>query len=199
VPNTVGSGAVDQPLLRRGDWRVLGGSLVLLALTALLDYLTPPTVNFGLIYMLAVLPVGWVLGWRVGVVVGVIATALEVTTAQLGHTESWGIIAWNGLSRIAVLSFMAVIADRLYLERARWQRIHAERGTLLRLLEREFPLPLKALDWFSRTLEESLERGATDAARRQLGPLRHHIRETTFLATDLLAVGSLQALSLIHI
>lgn len=179
--------------IRRGDWRVVAASLLLLVATALLDYLTPPQVNFGLIYMLAVLPVAWFCGWRLAVVVAVIAAALEGINSEVLRALPWEINTWNALSRITVLSLIAVVADRLYIERAQLRRVNAERTTLLRLLEREFPRPIKALGWFSRMLDESLERGMVDAARNQLAPLRHHIRETEFLATDLLAVGTLQA------
>jgi hypothetical protein len=45
-------------------------------------------------------------------------------------------------------------------------------------------------------IDESLERGMVEAARNQLALLRHQIRETAFLATDVLTVGTLQARTL---
>jgi signal transduction histidine kinase len=74
-------------------------------------------------------------------------------------------------------------------ERARWESVDAKRKTLQTLLVREFPRPLRALEWFSRTFEEPLLRNSTEAMRTQFRALRHHIQEVTFLGTDLLQLG----------
>lgn len=167
--------------------------VVMLALVALLDYLTPPTVRFGLMYLIAVLPVAWVSGARAGIAVALLATILEGANARLVHQDPWPVDLWNALSTLIVLSSLAVIADRLRQREHDLRRVDGDRRTLLRVLEREFPRPLRALDWFSRMLVENLERGSVDAARKQLVLLRHHVQEASFLATDLLSVGSLQS------
>src|SRR4029077_870668 len=173
-------------------WAAVLLGLLILALVALLDYLTPPGVNFGLIYMLAVLPVAWVAGVPAGIIVAVLATLLEGGNARIVHPDAWPVEVWNALSRLLILSALTVITDQLHRRQLDLRRVDGERRTLLRLLEREFPRPLRALDWFSRVLDESLERGTIDAARKQIKPLRHHVQETSFLATDLLSIGSLQ-------
>src|SRR4029077_3976307 len=70
-----------------------------------------------------------------------------------------------------------------------WEAVDAKRNTLQTLLVREFPRPLRALEWFSRTFEETLMRNSTEAMRTQFRALRHHIQELTFLGTDLLRLG----------
>jgi len=167
--------------------------ILMLALVALLDYLTPPTVSFGLIYMLAVLLVAWFSGARAGIAVAFLATLLEGANARLVLQGPWPVDVWNALSTLIVLSALAVIVDRLRRRELDLRRVDGDRRTLLRVLEREFPRPLRALDWFSRMLDENLEHGTAEAARKHIQSLRHHVQEADFLATDLLSVGSLQS------
>ena len=163
---------------------------LMLTVVALLDNLTPTNANFGLFYLLAVLPVAWWAGQRAGIGMAVLATVVEGASGIVDQ-DPLPVELWNALTRLLVLSAIAVIADRLHRRQSDLDRVGEERRTLLRLLEREFPRPLRALDWFSRMLDESLEREALDAARKQIAPLRHHVREAAFLATDLLSIGSL--------
>jgi signal transduction histidine kinase len=167
--------------------------VLVLSLVALLDYLTPADVSFALIYMIAVLPVAWIAGVRAGIAIAVLATALEAANARISRQDPLPVDLWNVLSGFVVLSALAVIVDLLRKRDDDLKRVDGERRTLLRLLAREFPRPLRALDWFTRMLDESLERDAVDTARRQIGALRHHVREASFLATDLLSVGSLHS------
>ena len=159
----------------------------------LLDYLTPADVEFGLLYMLPVILVSWFVGLRTGLLFALVAMLAEAALDAALRPTVPAVAAWNGLSRLAVLAALATITDRMHQEREHWKAIDAERNTLLRLLEREFPRPLRALDWFSRTFVDTLGDSASEQVRRHFAALRHHIREVAFLATDVLAVGHLHS------
>ena len=168
-------------------------ALVALVGVALLDFITPADVDFGEFYMLPVIVVAWFAGRRAGLFVAAVAAVLEFTvdTALRGATSSTelAVATWNGLSEITVLAAIAVITDIVYRERERWRTLDAEQRTLLRMLERELPRPLRAADWFARTFEDAFGASATGAVRAQFATLRHHTQESLFLVTDLLAIG----------
>jgi hypothetical protein len=186
--------------MQRGDRRVLlvAGGLTLAI--GLLDYLTPAEADFTEFYMLAVVVTAWVLGWKAGVAFAFIGVATALVADDALRSTLPAVTLWNALSDLGVLLALAVITDRLHLarvankaahdhERARWESVDAKRNTLQTLLVREFPRPLRALEWFSRTFEEPLLRNSTEAMRTQFRALRHHIQEVTFLGTDLLQLG----------
>ena len=166
----------------------------------LLDYLTPPEADFNEFYMIAVVIAAWILGWKAGVAFSFIGVAATLIADDALRSSITAVTLWNALSDLGVLLAIAFITDRLYLERmaktaaheherARWESVDAERNSLLSLLVREFPRPLRAIEWFSRTFEEPLLRNSTEAMRVQFRALRHHIQEVTFLGTDLLRLG----------
>jgi signal transduction histidine kinase len=168
-------------------------AVVLIVGIGLLDYLTPADVEFGLLYMLPVILVSWFVGLRTGLLFALAAMLAEAALDAALRPTVLAVAAWNGLSRLAVLAALATITDRMRQEREHWKAIDAERNTLLRLLEREFPRPLRALEWFSRTFVDTLGDSASEQVRRHFAALRHHIREVAFLATDVLAVGHLHS------
>ena len=137
----------------------------------LLDYLTPADVEFGLLYMLPVILVSWFVGLRTGLLFALVAMLAEAALDAALRPTVPAVAAWNGLSRLAVLAALATITDRMHQEREHWKAIDAERNTLLRLLEREFPRPLRALDWFSRTFVDTLGDSASEQVRRHFAAL----------------------------
>ena len=166
----------------------------------LLDFLTPADVDFTEFYMVPVVLVAWFIGWRSAVAFGLFGAVTEFVVDDLLRDLVLATALWNGLSRIGVFVALAVVTDRLYrertarqaaydLERRHWESVDADRNALLRVLGREFPRPLHALDWFVRTFEEPLVRNSSEAMRAQYRALRHHIQEVAFLATDLIANG----------
>ena len=169
------------------------GALVAVIGVALLDFITPADADFGEFYMLPVIVVAWLAGRRAGLAFAALAAVVEfaVDTALRGATSSTelAIATWNGLADIAVLSSIAVITDIVYRERERWRALDSEQKTLLRMLERELPRPLRAADWFARTFEDAFGAGASAGVRAQFATLRHHTQESIFLVTDLLALG----------
>jgi signal transduction histidine kinase len=176
--------------------RAAGAVLLAAALIigiGLLDYLTPEDVEFGLFYMLPVILVAWAVGVRAGLAFAVVSALAEYALDSAIRPAPPAVALWNGFSRVAVLAALATITDRVRRERERWKQIDAERDTLLRLLEREFPRPLRALDWFTRTFDEVIGDSANANIRRHFSALRHHVREVAFLATDVLAVGRLHS------
>jgi hypothetical protein len=189
--------------MRRGDSRVLLISAALLIGIGLLDYLTPSDVEFTLFYMIPVVLTAWVLGWRVAVLVGLAAAAIELVVDALLRSVVPAADLWNGLSRFGTFFALAYVTDQFHLERIakekahqserlRWAALDADRNALQRMLIRELARPLRALDWFARTFEERLVRGANDALHVHFRALRHQIQEATFLGTDLLSLGRLQ-------
>ncbi|SRR6266550_2968094 len=193
--------------MRRGDSRVLLIGAALMIATGLLDYLTPAEVDFTPFYMLPVVLTAWVLGWKAGLAFGMVGAATEFIADDVMRGLVLATALWNGLSRIGVFFALAFVTDRFHLERIakesahdrerlRWEAVDAERNAVQRVLIREFPRPLRALDWFARTFEDSLVRHSTDAMRTQFRALRHHIQEVTFLGTDLTALGRLDGRAL---
>jgi signal transduction histidine kinase len=189
--------------MRRGDSRVLLIGTALLVAIGLLDYLTPSDVEFTLFYMIPVVLTAWVLGWRAAVLVGLAATTIELVVDALLQSVVPAAELWNGLSRFGIFLALAYVTDQFHLERIakekahqserlRWAALDADRNALQRMLIRELARPLRALDWFARTFEERLVRGANDALHVHFRALRHQIQEATFLGTDLLSLGRLQ-------
>ena len=162
-----------------------------------LDYALPADVDLGEFYMLAVIVSAWAIGWRTGLLFAVAGASLELAADMLFRVPAPspvpGIALWNGLSDIGVLGAIVIVTDRLYRARRRWIDVDAEQRSLLRVLDRELPRPLRAIGWFARTFEEAVDRASVDAVKAQFGPLRHHIRDANFLVMDLLAVGHLQS------
>lgn len=177
------------PLLKRGDGRALLTGAVILIGVALLDDLSPVDVDLGLFYMLPVILVAWILGRKWGLAFAVLAMLTQFAVDIAVRAAAPNVSAFNALSRVVVLSALAVITNRTYEERARWRQTDHERDRLLRLLERELPRPVQALDWFGRTFDEALENGNVEAVRGQLRSLRHYLRQIRFLANDVVAVG----------
>ena len=182
-------------------------SVALLIAIGLLDYLTPATVEFTHFYMIPVLLTAWVLGWRVGLAVGVAAAAIEFGTDDLLRGIVPATAVWNGLSRLGVFFALAYATDKFHLERIakeqayqrerlRWAERDADRNALERIIIRELPRPLRALDWFARTFEELLVRDANATAHAHFRAFRQQIQEATFLGTDLLALGRLDGKAL---
>jgi len=185
--------------MKRGGDRAAWALLAALPLTAavgLLDFLTPADMDFGELYMIPVILVSWIIGRKTGIAFAVIAAVVEVlvddTLRSAGAADTPAVALWNGVATLLVLTAIAVITDILYRERERWRALDAERSTLLRMLERELPRPLRAADWFARTFEDAFGTSVTPAVKAQFAVLRHHTREAMFLATDLLALGQLR-------
>lgn len=189
--------------MQRGDRRVLLIAVALTVAIGLLDYLTPAQVDFTEFYMIPVVIVAWILGWKSGLAFGLVGAGVEFVVDDLLRDLNVATALWNGISRIGVFVALALVTDRLYRERTakeaayeqerrRWQQLDAQRSTLLAVLGREFQRPLRALDWFARTFEESLVRNSTEAMRTHYRALRHQIQDIAFLGTDLIAVGSME-------
>jgi signal transduction histidine kinase len=182
----------------RRDRRIpLIAGLAIVSAVALLDFVTPANVDFSEFYMVAVMLVAWSVGFRAGFAFAFLCAcavlAVDATLREPSQANAAATALFNWLSDFAVLAALAFATDRVYQERRRWMRTDAERATLLRVLDRELPRPLRAIDWFSRTFDEALDRASIESLRTQFGALRHHVREVTFLATDLLAVGHLRS------
>lgn len=190
--------------LRRGDSRALVIAIALLIAIGLLDYLTPTDVEFTLFYMIPVVLTAWVLGWRTALIVGLVAATIELAVDDLVRSVAPATELWNGLSRFGIFVALAYLTDNFHLERIakenaheserrRWAALDADRNALQRMLIRELARPLRALDWFARTFEERIGRDANPAVHVHFRALRHQIQEATFLGTDLLSLGRLEA------
>ena len=178
----------------------LPAAFLMLAAIGLLDLLTPPDVDFTEFYVLPVALVAWAYGWRAGIALAVLVTTTEVivdsSLLRLGANGSTlPTIAWNALSDLGVFSLVAAIVDQVRREREHSRTVNEDRARLLRLLEREFPRPLRAIDWFARSFEERSgdAPGSTGIGREHFAGLRHHVREVAFLATDLIRIGRLNS------
>ena len=176
------------------------GAILAIVMVGLLDLLTPADVAFAPFYVAPVVLVAWAYGWRAGVSLALIAAGVEllVDSSLLRPVESdeaLPILLWNAISSAVAFSSIAVVTDKFYSERERWRAVQSERSRLLGLLEREFPRPLRAIEWFAKTFGEAAEtsRVMPDKAREQFAALRHHTREMRFLATDLIQVGRVQS------
>ena len=178
---------------------VLMSAVLALAMVALLDLLTPSDVGFAPFYLIPVVITAWTFGARAGVVLAALAAGAELLVdsgvLRIDQDEAPALVlAWNTLSSFIALSVFAVVIERFHNERERWRVVSEERTRLLRLLEREFPRPLREIDWVARTFEEALERHELPRAMRdQFQSLRHHSQELSFLANDLIRVGRVRS------
>jgi len=175
---------------------VIFASACIAVTVGLLDFLTPSEADFGQFYMIPVVMTAWFVGrrWALGfAVLGVIAELLADAELRAAVDAIGPAVAvWNAFAHLLVLAAIAIITDAARRERDRWRKVDEERTTLLRILEQELPRPLQAADWFARTFEEAMGGRISQALRAQFEALRHHTREATFLATDLLALGQLR-------
>lgn len=176
------------------------GATAMLALVAILDLLTPPDVGFAPFYLAPVVVIAWGYGWRAGITVAALAAGTELLVdsgiLRAGDDDVTPIVhVWNTSSTFAALAIVAVLVSRFHDEHESLTAVSEERSRLLRLLDREFARPLRAIDWVARTFEEALERQVPVSTRfrEQFVSLRHHSRELSFLATDLLRLGRVRA------
>jgi signal transduction histidine kinase len=174
--------------------------MIALAMIALLDLLTPPDVDFAEFYVLPVALIAWAYGWRAGLLLAglVTGTVILVDSPLLratGEKQAMATVAWNAVSDFVVCAVVAVVTDQVFAERRRSRAVNEERASLLRLLERELPRPLRSIDWFVRTFDEHIAQqlGPTDTLRRHVVALGHHVREVNFLASDLIRLGRLRS------
>jgi signal transduction histidine kinase len=171
-------------------------SVCIVLAVGLLDFLTPSEADFGQFYMIPVVLSAWFVGRRAALVFAVVGITAELLAdAELRvAVDATGpaVAVWNAFAHLIVLGAIAIITDAARRERDRWRAVDEERTTLLRVLEQELPRPLQAADWFARTFEEALGGRISKALQAQFEALRHHTREATFLATDLIALGQLR-------
>ena len=167
-------------------------------LVGLLDLLTPPEMDFGELYLIPVVVASWTHGWRTGAFFGALVTIVEIVADSsllraTGESHSWGVESWNALSTFLAFVALAYATDRVHQERDRWRSVTNDHARLLRLLEREFPRPLRAIEWFARTFEEAVapDSPLPSKLRGQFNALRHHTQEVSFLATDVIRIGKL--------
>jgi signal transduction histidine kinase len=175
---------------------VIFASACIVVTVGLLDFLTPSEADFGQFYMVPVVLTAWFVGRRWALVFAAVGVTAELLAdAELrAAVDATGpaVAVWNAFAHLLVLSAIAIITDAARRERDRWRKVDEERTTLLRILEQELPRPLQAADWFARTFEEAMGGRISAALRAQFEALRHHTREASFLATDLLALGQLR-------
>ena len=186
--------------VKRGAGVALPAALVAIGLVAWLDVLVPPDIDLGELYVIPVLIGAWAYGWRSGAIVAAVCAGIAVfVDSNLlranGDAPSALTVGWNAVSKFVVYAALAYVTDRFRQERERWRAVSDERARLLRLLAREFPRPLRAIDWFGRTFEEEVARAMPHSSRlgAQFAGLRHHTRELEFLAGDLLQVGRVRS------
>jgi hypothetical protein len=181
---------------------MLALGVVLTAVIALFDYLTPEAIDFTEFYIFPVLLAAWTFGWRVGIVFGLGAAAAEFAADDLLREGVFATAIWNAVSRVVVFVIVALITDYLYRERrarqaahdqerTRWEAVDAERSRLVRLLARELPRQLRAAERFARTFEMTVAVGKAEEPRVNYRALRRRIREVAVLGADLLSHGKL--------
>jgi uncharacterized membrane protein YkvA (DUF1232 family) len=196
VPETqlIGQGRSDLRLSPtvRGNW--LGVPVALLAIVAIgvVDLVTPPEVDFEFFYLAVVVGTAWWVGRSSALVTAVASLFAELLADDFlrapGVQPS---LVFNATLRLVVYIAAAVLASRLYEERARHFARDTERETFLDLLEREFPRPIAALRSRTAALRAGLLPGDVTALANQKA-IEHHAQDIEFLATDLLAIGDLR-------
>jgi uncharacterized membrane protein YkvA (DUF1232 family) len=174
----------------RGNW--LGVLIALLAIAAIgaADLLTPPEVDFEVFYLAVVVGAAWWIGRSAALVAAVAALITELLADDFLRQEVRSALVFNATLRLVVYAAAAILASRLYEERARHFARDTERETFLGVLEREFPRPIAALRSRTAALRAGLLPGDTDAMANQKA-IEHHAQDIEFLATDLLAIGDL--------
>ena len=175
----------------RGHW--LGVPVALLAIAAIgfVDLVTPPEVDFELFYLAVVVGTAWWVGRSSALVASVAALVTELMADDFLRPMIQSSVVFNATLRLGVYAAAAVLANRLYEERARDFARDNERETFLDLLEREFPRPIAALRLRTAALRAGLLPGDVNALANQKA-IEHHAQDIEFLATDLLAIGDLQ-------
>ncbi len=174
-------------------------AFVLLGLAFALDLLTPSDFEWAELYLLAVGVMAWAGGRRRALVFSgaAVLIALAVDAGAFRSTEprpGTPALLWNAITELLIYVVVAAATDRVRRGHRRQQTEIGEQARLLRLLEREFPRPLRAVYWFALKFDETFgpEAALTENMATQLASLRHHVREINFLATDLLRIGRLQ-------
>ena len=185
--------------VRRGHPLIIIAAIAALVMVGLLDVISPSDVSFDELYLIPVVLVAWGYGWGAAVTIAAAACLTEFAADSslfrpADAQEPVVILVWNGLSSFVAFAALGVATDLVFRERERWHQVNAERARLLRLLEREFPRPLRGIEWFANTFGEAFDRQAQpDALRERFRGLRHHTRELRFLATDLLSIGRVRS------
>jgi uncharacterized membrane protein YkvA (DUF1232 family) len=194
VPETqlIGQGRLDLRLSPtvRGHW--LGVPVALLAIAAIgvVDWVTPPEVDFEFFYLAVVVGTAWWVGRSSALVTAVASLFAELLADDLRTPGIQPALVFNATLRLVVYIAAAVLASRLYEERARHFARDTERETFLDVLEREFPRPIAALRSRTAALRAGLLPGDVNALASQKA-IEHHAQDIEFLATDLLAIGDL--------
>lgn len=185
--------------MRRRHPLIIIAALAALVMVGLLDVITPSDVSFGELYLVPVVLIAWGYGWGWAIAVAALAALIEfgADSSLLRPTDSpepFTILAFNVVSSFVAFAALGVATDLVRRERERWRQVNAERAKLLRLLEREFPRPLRGIEWFANTFGEAFDRQPMpETLRDRFNGLRHHTRELRFLAMDLLSVGRVQS------
>ena len=175
----------------RGSW--FGGLVALLAIAAIgaADLVTPPEVDFEVFYLAVVVGAAWWIGRSAALAAAVGALVTELLADDFLRPEIQSAVFFNATLRLVVYAAAAILASRLYEERARHFARDTERETFLGVLEREFPRPIAALRSRTAALRAGLLPGDANALDNQKA-IEHHAQDIEFLATDLLAIGDLQ-------
>lgn len=195
MPGGVRRPTIERMLIARAR-RVLpslAGWLGLIALIGYLDYATGPDYGFGFFYLIPVLPAAWVLGRWPGVIVA-LAGGLAWFAADFAGRPATPPLAvvWNASSRTFLFVGGAILVDSFHRERIRLARVDAQRSLFLRVLEHELPRPG---DELVRLLVRYQESGS--AGPSELRALRDRAEELRFLSHDFVALGQIQAGSLL--
>lgn len=173
-------------------------AFAVMAAAFVLDLLTPPELEWAEIYLVAVAIMAWAVGWRRGIVFAAIA-ALVAMAVDIGAFKpveprpSAFAVVLNALSEFLVYAAAVVVSDRAQRGRESQQAENRDQARLLRVLEREFLRPLRAVYWFALKFEDTMgpEVALPDRMTEQLASLRHNVRQMNFLASDLIRIGRL--------
>jgi signal transduction histidine kinase len=172
---------------------MLGLSLLIATLlVGVIDSVTPADVEFALFYVLPVLAAAWWVGRWWALATAVTGAAVEFAADVLQRQQTVVAATWNSGSRLVIFIAAALLVERLRHELRRHDARDAERSDFLGLLEREFPRPLATMRSLARGLN-ARRAELPDELRSISIALQHQIDDLDFLATDLLAIGHLQA------
>jgi len=169
--------------------RVLLAGLVIVGLIGTVDVFTGPDFGFAFFYFIPIVPVAWSVGRWPGIVVAVAAASMWFyADAALEPQQSWGPIAWNAASRLAIFIAGAWLIDRVKQDRTRMRHVDEQRDEFLRVLEHELPVPAQEM---VTALNAAQARGTLDV--NDIESLRQHAESLAFLARDFVALGQAQA------
>lgn len=175
--------------MRKNGARWQLAALAAVAFVGMLDYVTPPDLDFDLYYLAPLVAIAWSIGLPTALAGAALAMAIELfhDVALAPHFEL--AVVFNEASRVAVYVGAAVLIDRLYQERQRHRDRDRDRDRFLALLEREFSRPVAALRGVAASI-----RGVTTIPelRQTLPSLQDQVEDISFLTTDILAIGHLQ-------